>query len=54
MDDEIIDGNVVRRNVLYKTSYHIIVQSYSWELGLEDLNKAFECEIIEHFQKMRI
>ena len=54
MDDEIVDGNIVRRHVLYKTSNHCIMQSLSCESGLEDLYKAFECEIIEHFQKMRI
>ena len=54
MNDELIDGNVVRGHFLYKTSNHCIMQSLSCELGLEDLYKTFECEIIEHFQKMRI
>ena len=53
MNDELIDGNVVRGHFLYKTSNHCIIQSFSCELGLEDLYKVFEFEIIKHFQKMR-
>ena len=37
MEEEIIDGNVGRRLVLYKTFNHCIFQSFSCESGLEDL-----------------
>ena len=37
MDDELIDGNVVRSYFLYKTSNHCIMQSLSCKLGREDL-----------------
>ena len=44
MKEEIIDGNVLRRHVLYKTSNHCILQPLFCESGHEDLYKAFECE----------
>ena len=51
MDDEIIDENVVRRHILYKTSNHCIMQSLSCELGLEDLYKVMNLKLLSTSKK---